>query len=113
MNRSLLSCFWKAHPATLTRLRRARDGAPYRLLALAILSMSALLSSDAAAAEAPGSADAARGLSEGGKISPESPLIDGHNDVPWQYRKRSNDFNAIDLRVDTSSLRPPMATDIP
>jgi membrane dipeptidase len=83
------------------------------LLALAILSMSALLSSDAAAAEAPGSADAARRLSEVRKILRESPLIDGHNDVPWQYRKRSNDFNAIDLRVDTSSLRPPMATDIP
>jgi membrane dipeptidase len=47
------------------------------------------------------------------KILREVPLIDGHNDVPWQYRKRSNDFSAIDLAVDTSKLSSPMATDIP
>jgi membrane dipeptidase len=41
----------------------------------------------------------------------EVPLIDGHNDTPWQYRKRSNDFTAINLAADTSKLR--MATDIP
>lgn len=39
------------------------------------------------------------------------PLIDGHNDVPWQYRKRGNDMNAIDLSRDTSSSN--MVTDIP
>src|SRR6266851_1997241 len=47
------------------------------------------------------------------KILREVPLIDGHNDVPWQYRKRSNDFSAIDLTTDTRKLNPPMATDIP
>lgn len=47
------------------------------------------------------------------KILREVPLIDGHNDVPWQYRKRSNDFSAIDLMADTSKLNPPMVTDIP
>lgn len=41
------------------------------------------------------------------------PLIDGHNDVPWQYRKRSNDLAAVDFRGDTSRLRPPWTTDIP
>ena len=41
------------------------------------------------------------------------PLIDGHNDLPWQYRKRSNDFSAIDLARDTSKLDPPLVTDIP
>ena len=46
------------------------------------------------------------------KILRQVPLIDGHNDVPWQYRKRSNDFSAIDLTADTSKLNPPMATDI-
>jgi membrane dipeptidase len=41
------------------------------------------------------------------------PLIDGHNDVPWEYRKFSNDFSAVDLRNDTSKLKSPWATDIP
>src|SRR5207247_6962720 len=48
-----------------------------------------------------------------GKILREVPLIDGHNDVPWQYRKRSNDFAAINLALDTSKLSRPMVTDIP
>jgi len=41
------------------------------------------------------------------------PLIDGHNDLPWQYRKRGNDFSAINLARDTSKLTPPLSTDIP
>ena len=41
------------------------------------------------------------------------PLIDGHNDLPWQYRKRSNDFSAIRLEANNSSLTPPLVTDIP
>lgn len=48
------------------------------------------------------------------QILRETPLIDGHNDVPWQYRKRANDdLNGIDLAGDTRKLKPPMATDIP
>jgi membrane dipeptidase len=47
------------------------------------------------------------------KILRQVPLIDGHNDVPWQYRKRSNDFSQLDLAKDLSKLDPPMATDIP
>ncbi len=47
------------------------------------------------------------------EILRESPLIDGHNDLPWQYRKHSNDFSAIDLNSDTSKLKPPLVTDIP
>jgi membrane dipeptidase len=41
------------------------------------------------------------------------PLIDGHNDVPWQYRKWSNDLATMDFRSDTSRLRPAWHTDIP
>ncbi len=52
-------------------------------------------------------------LDEVRRILREVPLIDGHNDVPWQYRRRSNDFSAIDLAGDTSRLRPSLATDIP
>ena len=43
----------------------------------------------------------------------EVPLIDGHNDLPWQYRKRTNDLTAIDLARDTSKLTPTVVTDIP
>jgi membrane dipeptidase len=42
----------------------------------------------------------------------EVPLIDGHNDTPWQYRKLGNDMSAIDLRSDTSKLKSPLVTDI-
>ncbi len=42
----------------------------------------------------------------------EVPLIDGHNDVPWQYRTRvSNHLDRIDFR-DTTALDPPMHTDL-
>ena len=42
----------------------------------------------------------------------EVPLIDGHNDVPWQYRTRvSNHLDRIDFR-DTSALEPAMHTDL-
>jgi membrane dipeptidase len=41
------------------------------------------------------------------------PLIDGHNDLPWQFRKRGGDLNAIDLRVNNRNAKPPLATDIP
>ncbi len=52
-------------------------------------------------------------LTEVRKILREVPLIDAHNDLPWQYRKRTNDLRAIDLAHDTSKLRPPVITDIP
>jgi membrane dipeptidase len=40
------------------------------------------------------------------------PLIDGHNDVPWQYRTRvDNHLAAIDFR-DTTTTDPPMHTDL-
>jgi membrane dipeptidase len=43
----------------------------------------------------------------------QTPLIDGHNDLPWQYRTRvDNHLDAIDLTNDTSKLSPPMHTDI-
>jgi membrane dipeptidase len=61
----------------------------------------------------PKSASEAKLLAEVYKILKEVPLIDGHNDVPWQYRKRSNDFSAINLREDTRKLKNPMVTDIP
>jgi len=43
----------------------------------------------------------------------ETPLIDGHNDVPWQYRARvDNRLAEIDFAGDTRQLDPPMHTDL-
>jgi membrane dipeptidase len=48
------------------------------------------------------------------KILDRVPLVDGHNDVPWQYRERvKNHLDKIDLGKDTSKLEPAMHTDIP
>lgn len=41
------------------------------------------------------------------------PLIDGHNDLPWQFRKYKLNLDAIDLSRDTAKLRTPLVTDIP
>jgi membrane dipeptidase len=48
------------------------------------------------------------------KILAQVPLIDGHNDVPEQLRDRVKDrLDRLDLASDTSTLDPPMHTDIP
>lgn len=48
------------------------------------------------------------------KILAEAPLVDGHNDVPEQFRERVKDhLERLDLASDTRSLDPPMQTDIP
>jgi membrane dipeptidase len=47
------------------------------------------------------------------RLLAEVPLIDGHNDAPWQYRERTgNRLAAIDLAASTAGLEPPMHTDI-
>src|SRR5580693_4920025 len=47
------------------------------------------------------------------QILRESPLIDGHNDLPWQFRKLSKEgVDGIELADDTSHLTPPVATDL-
>ncbi len=47
------------------------------------------------------------------RILREVPLIDGHNDLPYQYEERAKDHLAqIDIRKDQSKLTPPLHTDI-
>lgn len=47
------------------------------------------------------------------EILHEVPLIDGHNDTPWQYLKRvNNNLDRLNLTSDTSSLEHPMRTDL-
>jgi membrane dipeptidase len=48
------------------------------------------------------------------QILTQVPLIDGHNDLPEQLRDRVKDnLDRLDLASDTSTLDPPMHTDIP
>jgi membrane dipeptidase len=48
------------------------------------------------------------------KLLDEVPLVDGHNDVPWELRDRvKNHLAQLDLRSDTNSLEKRMHTDIP
>jgi membrane dipeptidase len=53
------------------------------------------------------------------RILRETPLIDGHNDLPWEIRQRFNsDLSAVDLKSDTAHLPAPpdgapLMTDIP
>ncbi|MEZ5955982.1 MAG: dipeptidase [Hyphomonadaceae bacterium] len=43
-----------------------------------------------------------------------TPLIDGHNDLPWAIREdHGNDLTNVDLYSDTRTLTPPLHTDIP
>jgi membrane dipeptidase len=47
------------------------------------------------------------------KILREVPVIDGHNDLPWEYRERvKNHLAQIDIAQDQSKLQKPLHTDI-
>jgi len=73
-----------------------------------------------AGAEAPGHSDPAALILQ---VQKEMPVIDGHNDLPWEIRDRyGSNLDAIDLRKNTAQLprdahtpddQPPLMTDIP
>ncbi|MFZ2491777.1 MAG: dipeptidase [Thermoanaerobaculia bacterium] len=53
-------------------------------------------------------------LARAERILREVPLVDGHNDLPWQFRARTqNRLGRIDLRQEQSRLERPLHTDIP
>ncbi|GIK47375.1 MAG: membrane dipeptidase [Alphaproteobacteria bacterium] len=48
------------------------------------------------------------------RVLARTPLIDGHNDLPWAIRgDHGGDLAALDLDSDTRALQPPLHTDIP
>jgi membrane dipeptidase len=53
------------------------------------------------------------------RVLSQTPLVDGHNDLPWEIRERfGGDLSKLDLSVDTAALpapagSPPLMTDIP
>jgi membrane dipeptidase len=85
------------------------------LLAIMALVVPATVSSPAARAAAPTDDYAARVV----RILKATPLIDGHNDLPWEIRDRyKSDLSALDLAQDTAKLpvsgdAAPLMTDIP
>ncbi|MEA3063852.1 MAG: rane dipeptidase, partial [Sphingomonadales bacterium] len=43
-----------------------------------------------------------------------SPVIDGHNDLPWEIREKYDSWRkSLDLDADTSRLEAPLQTDLP
>lgn len=71
------------------------------------ISLFALLLPLAATAQSSPSVTAAEALEA-------SPIIDGHNDLPWQIRERHEGVaRELDIRKDQSALVPPLHTDIP
>lgn len=48
------------------------------------------------------------------KVLAKTPLIDGHNDVPWAFRNRAGrKLDGLPFGTDTSALERPMHTDLP
>ena len=84
----------------------------YRCLILAVVLVTLGQLPAQSQAEEPAKPSAAQ-IAEAKEILRESPLIDGHNDLPWQYRKLGNELSAIDLNSDTSKMKRPLVTDIP
>jgi membrane dipeptidase len=42
------------------------------------------------------------------RVLKQTPLIDGHNDLPWEIRERfHSQLASVDLKSDTSKLTPP------
>ncbi|WP_440488599.1 dipeptidase [Sphingomonas sp. SAFR-052] len=64
----------------------------------------------AAQAPAPSAADIARAE----RVLMRTPIIDGHNDLPWEIRDGHHAaVEAVDLTADTSRIEPPLQTDLP
>jgi membrane dipeptidase len=73
----------------------------------AVLLTLALLAAAPAAQAAPMTIEQARALLRG------TPLVDGHNDLPYSLRLRNAaDLVAIDIAKDQSALSPPLHTDL-
>lgn len=89
-------------------MRQLRFTLPAALAGTLMLMPDPELCSAAPAAPVPETA----ALADIRRLLREAPLIDGHNDLPWQYRKHSNDLAAINLRTDTRARPSPLVTDI-
>src|SRR5687767_12883447 len=95
---------WQVRAALYSVARRGRR---MRLSAW-IAALAALGLAGAAAAQAPDAVD--RRIA---RILKATPLIDGHNDLPWEIRENYDSWRKpLDLARDTASLPDPLQTDI-
>ena len=80
--------------------------------------LAALVVSIAACTAAPAATDAAL-AARIDRVLAKTPLVDGHNDLPWEIHDRYASPDALDLAADTAKLAPPrpdlspLMTDIP
>lgn len=95
-------------------MRRAGSASRWIYVGLGgVLLAAGICFSGSAAGQEARADDPGERLARARRLLKEVPLIDGHNDVPWQYRVRArNHLDRIDLGSDTSRLSPPMHTDI-
>lgn len=77
-------------------------------LAASLLALGLVVVAPAWAQEAPTARERARI----DRILRATPLIDGHNDVPWEIRDSHGSLDNVDLAGDTRTLTPPMHTDL-
>jgi len=74
----------------------------------------ALVSCVAIGADRPEEGQSDERLEQARRLLSEVPLIDGHNDLPWQYRERTNNrLGEIDIAVNQTALQPALHTDLP
>jgi membrane dipeptidase len=97
-------------------VRPGRGGALKVRSARAVQALAALA---AAALIVPAAAAAPTDAQRVARILAQTPLIDGHNDLPWEIRERFNsDLTKFDFRASTLTLpappgSPPLMTDLP
>ena len=80
------------------------------------MAMAATLLAGAAGAQVRTQAEAATPaqVEQARRVLRTTPLIDGHNDLPWAIRDDfGGELDRVDLTRDTRALTPPLQTDIP
>jgi len=74
------------------------------------LLLAAAMSAGAAPLAAQSPSDSSEALAHARELLRETPLVDGHNDLPWRVRElAAGDFDSLDIAVHQDSLH----TDIP
>src|SRR5271155_4683330 len=97
---------------TTPKLRKARGGMKIIPLVFGLAALAAI----SAPVAAQSTQDPATRVAN---VLARTPLIDGHNDLPWEIRTRfGGDLGKIDLSADTAKLPTakgdaPLMTDIP
>jgi membrane dipeptidase len=91
---------------------------PFRSAVLAACALAALAAAPSVRAAPAAPQDEAALLKRVDRVLAQTPLIDGHNDLPWELRERfKSDLSGVDLTKDASGLpspagSPPLMTDI-